>query len=174
MGKIKNIFVRLWQGSITLTALHDLAEAYIWAKGLGVTVTAAIPTYYTYILGVIEGYPLFLVIPVALITFAVSLHAIAWLYSLVRPKGYQKSWEDLDIFTVWHAACLWAGEEPRLPIIHGTRPYPLLKMLESDIREGKLTLYRKAVNAEGAWDELKKESIATYANTKKNKPIFRF
>ena len=88
-------------------------------------------------------------------------------------KPYDPSWEDGNAWCLWHVACLWVGEEPHLPIVHGTMPYPRLKILEGDIKLGFLEVIER-VEPEMAWWVVSMPDLIEYCHHHGYEPIPKF
>ena len=90
-----------------------------------------------------------------------------------RGQPYNEAWSDANMWSLWQVACLWEGEEPHLPIVHGTKPYPRLKILEGDIKIGFLEVYEKE-EKEMAWWIVSMPDLVDYCDRQGYDPLPKF
>lgn len=102
------------------------------------------------------------------------LLAAFWDKIWYRNREYQDGWLHNEVFTIWQAACLWVGQEPKLPITHGAEPYPVLKMIEESVSNQEIDLYFKDDEQQLGWSKVKRGAIAEYARKRNLRPVFPF
>lgn len=81
-------------------------------------------------------------------------------------KIYNDSWTLLEEFTVWQAACLWAGAEPKLPIVHTTPQYPLFNLLVNAVESNELAAPPPPANHDVTWCKIKRSDLSAFVRKK--------
>lgn len=119
----------------------------------------------------IDNWVLLLSILVIFIVFVCSKKNYFLSLMKKESKGISDTWRHLKKITVWQAACLVAGEEPKRPIITGTAPYPYLKILRQAVEDNELPACK---NEDLSWSELEGEALNDFLNKKDIKSKFSF
>lgn len=96
-----------------------------------------------------------------------------FIWKFLPEKKPLSDWNHSKRFTVWQAACLIHGKEPQLPIIHGTPPYSILKILRQAIEDNELPVFKKD-NNKLSWSELEGVAINQFLANNKIKSKFNF
>lgn len=97
----------------------------------------------------------------------------SWIWKFLPEEKPLSDWNHSKRFTVWQAACLVRGKEPQLPIIYGTPPYSILKILRQAVEDGELQVFKKDEN-QLSWSELEGVAINEFLTKKKIKSKFKF
>jgi hypothetical protein len=101
--------------------------------------------------------------------------AAAKVMGLIGIRLYRKHWEQMNRYLVWHAACLWANQEPHRPVIVTSAPYPHLKDIEGAIRNNELAGKRVHPQEESeGWYEVERDDLIKWINERGYSPRPKF
>ena len=91
---------------------------------------------------------------------------------LVRPKRADLSeWTGHPVYSVWAAACLWAGQKPWPHIPADSPSYPMLQKLKGAIQAGEVHILSGTGNMEF---RVSRDELVRYALTIGEHPLFLF